>query len=165
MEDVIQTQDTELSENGHMPVNEAAPEISDAAAKLLADPAVPEWIKGFVRMAEEMPEEERKKFPPDYSENLDYYLYGMPKKSPEPSDAAPSVERNAPMATTSEKDELAIGNDKQPANPEDGSGPPAFVKRLIKMSENMSQEDRDKFPPDYSENLDHYLYGTPKKSP
>ncbi|MCY3543193.1 MAG: hypothetical protein OXG80_04390 [Chloroflexi bacterium] len=81
MEDVTQTQDTELSENGYMPVNEAAPEMSNAAAELLADPAVPEWIKGFVRMAEEMPEEERKKFPSDYSENIDHYLYGLPKKS------------------------------------------------------------------------------------
>ena len=42
---------------------------------------------------------------------------------------------------------------------------PAFHKRLVEISENMSQEDRNKFPSDFSENLDHYLYGTPKKTP
>ena len=68
------------------------------------------------------------------------------------------------MATTTDKDGLATDGDKKPTKPQDVSGPPAFVKRLIKMSENMSQEDRDKFPPDYSENLDHYLYGMPKKT-
>ena len=69
------------------------------------------------------------------------------------------------MEDLSKKDELAIGGDKKDIKPADVSGPPDFVKRLIKMSENMSQEDRDKFPPDYSENLDHYLYGMPKKTP
>ena len=45
------------------------------------------------------------------------------------------------------------------------SGVPGFHKRLVNLAKNMPQEDRDKFPSDYSENLDHYLYGMPKKSP
>ena len=45
------------------------------------------------------------------------------------------------------------------------SGFPAFHKRLLERSKSIPEEDREKFPPDFSENLDYYLYGTPKKSP
>lgn len=45
------------------------------------------------------------------------------------------------------------------------SGFPAFHKRLLERSKRIPKEDREKFPPDFSENLDYYLYGMPKKSP
>ena len=125
---------------------------------------LPDFAKNILKHAEKISQEALDEFPPDYSENLDHYLYGMPKKSPRASDAPPSVQGDSPMTTTTDKDGLAKDGDKKPTKPQDVSGPPAFVKRLIKMSENMSQEDRDKFPPDYSENLDHYLYGMPKKT-
>ena len=53
----------------------------------------------------------------------------------------------------------------EPSGQSGKSNLPSFHKRLVKLAKNMPQEERDKFPPDYSENLDHYLYGTPKKSP
>ena len=41
----------------------------------------------------------------------------------------------------------------------------AFHKRLVERSKRIPKEDKDKFPPDFSENLDYYLYGMPKKTP
>ena len=137
---------------------------NDETTEQPINPDLPKWYTNILKRAKEIPQEELDMFPPDFTENLDYYLYGMPKKSPSISDAPPSVQGDSPMATTTDKDGLATDGDKKPTKPQDVSGPPAFVKRLIKMSENMSQEDRDKFPPDYSENLDHYLYGMPKKT-
>lgn len=36
---------------------------------------------------------------------------------------------------------------------------------LIRLGDSLPAEDAAKFPPDMSWNLDHYLYGTPKKPP
>ena len=119
------------------------------------NPAV-SFHKKLIEIAETIPQEELDKFPPDYTENLDYYLYGMPKKSPEPSDTAPSVERNDGMEDSRTKEE----NSEQSENPALD-----FHKRLIERSKKIPQEELDKFPPDFSENLDYYLYGMPKKSP
>ena len=47
----------------------------------------------------------------------------------------------------------------------DESGFLAFHRRLIERSKRIPKEDKEKFPPDFSENLDYYLYGMPKKSP
>ena len=35
----------------------------------------------ILEIASKIPKEELEAFPPDYSENLDHYLYGFPKKS------------------------------------------------------------------------------------
>ena len=45
------------------------------------------------------------------------------------------------------------------------SGLPDFVRNILKRAENIPHEALDEFPSDYSENLDHYLYGMPKKAP
>ena len=47
------------------------------------------------------------------------------------------------------------------------SGALAFHRRMVEISNGMSRsaEDKDTFPPDFTENLDYYLYGMPKKSP
>lgn len=45
------------------------------------------------------------------------------------------------------------------------SGALAFHRRLVERSKRIPKEDREKFPPDFSENLDYYLYGMPKKTP
>ena len=39
-----------------------------------------------------------------------------------------------------------------------------IVDRILKRSESIPKEELSKFPPDFTENLDHYLYGVPKKS-
>ena len=75
------------------------------------------------------------------------------------------------MEDLNNKDESAMGENKvvqsgeKGAEPIDISGLPDFVKNILKRSENIPQEALDEFPSDYSENLDHYLYGLPKKSP
>ena len=116
-----------------------------------------DFHRRLIERSKKIPQEELDKFPPDYTENLDYYLYGMPKKSPQPSDTAPSVERNAPMATTDAKDKTS----KQPDNP----GLPEWYTNTLERSKKLTKEDLEPFPPDFTENLDHYLYGTPKKTP
>lgn len=35
---------------------------------------------------------------------------------------------------------------------------------MLERAKEIPQEDRDMFPPDFSENLDHYLYSMPKKT-
>lgn len=41
----------------------------------------------------------------------------------------------------------------------------AFHRRLVERSKMIPKEDKEEFPPDFSENLDYYLYGMPKRSP
>ena len=40
----------------------------------------------------------------------------------------------------------------------------SIVDRILKRAEPIPKEELLKFPPDFTENLDHYLYGSPKKS-
>ena len=148
-----------------------APAQDDNATEQPANPNLPKWAKSILELSKEIPQEALDEFPPDYSENLDYYLYGMPKKSPGPSDTAPSAERNEPMATSSAKDRTETNdNESAPSSEElnehsNSSGPPGFHKMLIELAETIPQEELDKFPPDYTENLDYYLYDMPKKTP
>lgn len=41
---------------------------------------LPAWLQ-LVEIGNRMPEEERRAFPSDSSENVDHYLYGAPRKS------------------------------------------------------------------------------------
>ena len=116
-----------------------------------------DFHRRLIEIAKTIPQEELDEFPPDYSENLDHYLYGMPKKSPGPSDANPQVERSAPMATSSAKDKTSEQSDDLSM--------PSIQKKILARSAKIPQEELDKFPPDFTENLDHYLYGMPKKTP
>ena len=52
-------------------------------------------------------------------------------------------------------------------NPPDNKAKPKnlpIVDRILKRAESIPKEELSKFPPDFTENLDHYLYGSPKKS-
>ena len=75
------------------------------------------------------------------------------------------------MGNSHTKDETAMSETEVvqsgeiSAEPIDISGLPDFAKNILKRAENIPQEALDEFPADYSENLDHYLYGMPKKSP
>lgn len=50
-------------------------------------PAAPgsarEFIKEWIEFGQSIPEEELAKFPTDFGENMDHYLYGSPKRSEE----------------------------------------------------------------------------------
>ena len=127
----------------------------DNATEQPANPNLPRWAKSILELSEKIPQEAL--VPPDYSENLDHYLYGMPKKSQEPSDANPQVERSAPMATSSAKDKTSEQSDDLSM--------PSIQRKILARSAKIPQEELDKFPPDFTENLDHYLYGMPKKTP
>ena len=61
------------------------------------------------------------------------------------------------METAREKDESTEQSNE--------SGAPSIQKRILERAERIPKEDLEKFPPDFSENLDYYLYGLPKKSP
>ena len=61
------------------------------------------------------------------------------------------------METAREKDESTEQSN--------GLGAPSIQKRILERAKRIPKEDREKFPPDFSENLDYYLYGMPKKSP
>ena len=105
-------------------------------------------------------------------ENLDHYLYGMPKKSRSaPDDTMPPPERNVAMQELHEKHEPKVSENNRKLSGEEQSAPvdvstlPNFARNILKIAETIPQEALDEFPPDYSENLDHYLYGMPKKSP
>ena len=39
-----------------------------------------------------------------------------------------------------------------------------FQDIILELAKTIPKEELEAFPPDYSENLDHYLYGVPKKS-
>ena len=45
------------------------------------------------------------------------------------------------------------------------SGALAFHDRLLERSKKLTKEDLAPFPSDFTENLDHYLYGVSKKTP
>lgn len=44
------------------------------------------------------------------------------------------------------------------------SDPRDFQDIILEIASKIPKEDLEAFPPDYSENLDYYLYGTPKKT-
>ncbi len=46
------------------------------------EPTVLRMMREFRELAMQVPKEEWDKFPPDFSDNLDHYLYGAPKKPP-----------------------------------------------------------------------------------
>ncbi|MYE54898.1 MAG: hypothetical protein F4X34_06865 [Chloroflexi bacterium] len=48
---------------------------------------------------------------------------------------------------------------------QDNSGTPSIQEIILKHAEKIPDEALSEFPPDFTENLDHYLYGMPKKSP
>ena len=87
-------------------------------------------------------------------EDLTFYLYGTTEKTYEARKAA--VERRIAAKNSNAKENTT----EQPENPALD-----FHKRMIERAKKIPQEERDMFPPDFTENLDHYLYGTPKKSP
>jgi hypothetical protein len=64
LENIEEVTDLNLQPVGEIPYDETARPIEEI----------------LMEMANEIPEEERKKLPPDLSENLDHYLYGTPKK-------------------------------------------------------------------------------------
>ena len=43
------------------------------------------------------------------------------------------------------------------------SDPRDFQDIILEIAKTIPKEELEAFPPDYSENLDHYLYGFPKK--
>ena len=143
----------------------------DNATEHQANPNLPKWYTNTLERSMRIPQEELDKFPPDFTENLDYYLYGMPKKSPGPSDVTPADERVEGMEASPQKYETDMsGNshapdEEKPAVSVDVSKLPNFARNILEIAETIPQEALDEFPPDYSENLDHYLYGLPKKSP
>ena len=46
-----------------------------------------------------------------------------------------------------------------------GSAPLTLQQKILERAKRIPKEDREMFPPDFTENLDYYLYGMPKKSP
>ena len=136
-----------------------------------ANPNLPKWYTNTQERSKKLTKEDLEPFPPDYSENLDHYLYGMPKKPPGPPDDAPSAERNNSMTVSPQKYEADMSGNSHASAEEkqavsvDVSKLPNFARNILKIAETIPQEALDEFPPDYSENLDHYLYGMPKKSP
>ena len=45
-----------------------------------------------------------------------------------------------------------------------GVGPSAW-RELVRIGDSLPKEERERLPADASENLDHYLYGSPKMRP
>ncbi len=58
------------------------------------------------------------------------------------------------------REELAM--DVPKPDVQDGDWP--LVDKILRISESIPEEEFAVFPPDFTENLDHYLYGNPKKS-
>ncbi|MDE2687308.1 MAG: hypothetical protein OXI16_07415 [Chloroflexota bacterium] len=79
MEDISKIDETSTGENELSPSHAHAKEN---ATEQPVEPWPPRWYTNILKRAKEMPQEDRDMFPPDYSENLDHYLYGMPKKTP-----------------------------------------------------------------------------------
>ena len=117
---------------------------------------LPDFAKNILEHAETIPQEALDEFPSDYTENLDHYLYGMPKKSQGPSDSAALEERNDAMENTQMK--------KEAAGQPDDLGMPSIQKKILERAARLPKQDLEVFPPDFTENLDHYLYGMPKKT-
>ncbi len=53
---------------------------------------------------------------------------------------------------------------KGPTKPSVQNGDWPLVDKILRISESIPEEEFTMFPPDFTENLDHYLYGSPKKS-
>ncbi len=51
-----------------------------------------------------------------------------------------------------------------PPEPTTQNGDWPLVDKILRISESIPEEEFAVFPPDFTENLDHYLYGSPKKS-
>ena len=89
--------------------------------------------KQIVALSEGIPEEEWDNIPSDLSHNLDHYLYGCKKK------------------------EMGAVSDAENMN----------LLEIFQMGRDIGNEiplkEREKVPRDLSLNIDHYLYGAPKK--
>ena len=126
--------------------NELAPSSQEDGEQPI-NSELPDWYIDLVHQAMERT-----------GEDLSFYLYGTTKKTLDIYDAKiSSAKENAAKENSGTKDETTT----QPRE----SDAPAFHKRMLERAKKIPQEDRDMFPPDFSENLDHYLYGTPPKSP
>jgi hypothetical protein len=64
---------------------------TDAAARQDGETAQPPIWQVAAGLLDEAPAEELERLPPDLSENLDYYLYGAPKRDPRSPDARPPL--------------------------------------------------------------------------
>lgn len=139
MEDPTQKPETAMGETEHAPSNGAGmqPVNSD----------LPDWYIHLVHQAMERT-----------GEDLSFYLNDTTKRTPNNYDAAQaSVKRNT--AT-----ENSNAEEKATEHP-DNNGALDFHKRLVERSKKFPKQDMEIFPPDFTENLDHYLYGMPKKMP
>jgi hypothetical protein len=66
-----------------------------------------------------------------------------------------------------EAEELLQQLEEQPASPsveKPKYGIHALSELLDEIARNAPEEELKKIPPDFSENLDHYLYGSPKRT-
>ena len=107
---------------------------------------LPDWYIDLVHQAMERS-----------GEDLSFYLYGTTKKTPEIYD---STKSSVEVSTATENSAAKDKTTEQPVN----SWPPEWYANILERAKEIPQEDRDLFPADFSENLDHYLYGMPKKT-
>ncbi len=52
---------------------------------------------------------------------------------------------------------------KGPTKPSVQNGDWPLVDKILRISESIPEEEFTMFPPDFTENLDHYLYGKPQE--
>ena len=53
---------------------------------------------------------------------------------------------------------------KRPPKPPDPDDDRPFMEKWIEFGKSIPEEELAKFPTDFAENMDHYLYGSPKRS-
>ena len=137
MEDSTQKAKSAMGENNLAP-------SSDESGLQPIYPDLPDWYIDLVHQAMERT-----------GEDLSFYLYGTTEKTYDARKS--SVERHIATKNSDTKDEATT----QPCE----TSVLAFHKRMLERAKKIPQGERDMFPPDFTENLDYYLYGTPKKSP
>ena len=53
---------------------------------------------------------------------------------------------------------------RRPLTPADPDDDRPFIEKWIEFGKSIPEEELAKFPTDFAENMDHYLYGSPKRS-
>ena len=136
-------EDLNMQDESAMSEKELAPS-SDEAGRQPINSDLPDWYIELVYQAMERT-----------GEDLSFYLYGTTEKTYEARKS--SVERH--IATKNSNAE------EKPTERPSNSGAPSIQDIILKHAEKIPDEALSEFPPDFTENLDYYLYGMPKKTP
>jgi hypothetical protein len=132
--------------------------VRPAAKPKHAPPKMRPIARILQRLGRMIPEEERRRFPKDLTSQVDHYVYGTPKR---PTDEELPWYAGTTMARPTGKTKSAAQPAAKPKRTSSKMPPIARIaQRLGRM---IPEEELRRIPKDLSSQVDHYVYGKPKR--